>query len=93
MSAPRSNAGTPWTAEHDRVLLAAFAGGNGPLATVADRCGRTHAAVLNRLVRLGHLLHTRDGYFLPHLYATLSDAKEPHFTLSPVPDRHAHDAQ
>lgn len=77
MSGDLSRAGAAWTAEDERRLLEAFADGAASPGEVAAACGRTRAAVLTRLVRLGRLVQTSHGYFLPTPYASLSAAKEP----------------
>lgn len=83
----RANAGAPWTPEQDRALLDAFHS-HADVATLADTAGRTRAAVLTRLVHMGHLLHTPTGYYLPTLYCTFADAREPRpFRLADLPAR------
>lgn len=74
----RARAGAPWTGEEDAQLLAAFYSLPRPRpAALADMMQRTPGAVVTRLVRLGHLIETNQGYFLPALYCAFKDLKEP----------------
>ncbi|WP_162622897.1 hypothetical protein [Salinisphaera orenii] len=62
---PRRLAKSSWTEEQARILLDSlerYAGSTAAVIADAEaRTGRSRAAVIRKLVKIGHLKNTRDG--------------------------------
>lgn len=74
----RAHAGQPWTEEEEAQLISIFHARRPHPSPqeLAAAMQRSPAAVVTRLVRLGHLLAAEQGYFLPARYCAFNDLKE-----------------
>jgi hypothetical protein len=61
-SSIHAKAGSPWSVDEDKELLAAFDSGI-PVNEIAQRHGRTQGAIAARLVRLGRIKERSEVYF------------------------------